>query len=185
MAERITTPRLILKTLSATDIPGLLEFYHRNSKFLKPWIPEYDKDYYTYEYQLRKLEYEKNLRECGSEYRYNIFKKDDPERVIGNIAVSNIIRGILQSAFLGYSVDENENGKGFATEAVKEIIDFSFRDIRLHRIEANVIPSNTASVRVLEKLNFTKEGYSENYLKINGKWQDHIRFALINQNYDQ
>lgn len=185
MAERIETPRLILKTLNEADIPGILEFYHRNGKFLKPWIPEYEKNYYTYEYQLRKLEYEKNLRESGSEYRYNIFKKDDPERVIGNIAVSNIIRGILQSAFLGYSVDENENGKGIATEAIKEIIDFSFQEIKLHRLEANVIPSNTASVRVLEKLNFTKEGYSKNYLKINGKWQDHLRFALINQNYDQ
>lgn len=184
MAERIETQRLILRTLNETDIPGLLEYYERNFKFLEPWIPKYEEGFYTYDYQFRKLEYEKKLREDGSEYRYNIFKKDDPERVLGNAAVSNIIRGVLQSAFLGYSVDENENGKGVATEAIKGIIDFSFCEIKLHRLEANVIPVNNASIRVLEKLNFVKEGYSKDYLKINGKWQDHIRFALINEKYN-
>lgn len=183
MTERIETPGLVLSTLRKNDIQKLLGFYERNIKFLEPWIPEYESGYYTYDYQIRKLEFEKKLREAGSEYRFNIFKKDDPERIIGNIAVSNIIRGIFQSAFIGYSVDEKENGKGIATEAIKGIIEFSFCDLMLHRLEANVIPSNKASIRVLEKLNFTEEGYSKNYLKINGKWQDHLRFALINENY--
>jgi ribosomal-protein-alanine N-acetyltransferase len=80
-------------------------------------------------------------------------------------------------------VDEEKNRKGIATEAVKRIIEFTFDELILHRLEANVIPSNTASIKVLEKLNFVKEGYSENYLKINGRWQDHLRYALINKNY--
>ena len=92
-------------------------------------------------------------------------------------------RGVLESAHLGYSVDEKETGKGIATEAIKGIKEFSFNELNLHRLEANVIPANTASIRVLEKLNFVQEGYSKNYLKINNIWQDHIRFAIINENH--
>jgi len=183
MTERIETPGLILRTLSKKDIPGLLDFFERNCKFFEPWIPEYEKNYYTYDYQILKLEYEKKLKEKGIEYRFYIFNKNIPERIIGNVSVSNIIRGVMQSAFLGYSVDEEKNRKGIATEAVKRIIEFTFDELILHRLEANVIPSNTASIKVLEKLNFVKEGYSENYLKINGRWQDHLRYALINKNY--
>ena len=100
------------------------------------------------------------------------------------MAVSQIIRGVLQSAFLGYSIDEKENGKGIATEAISKVIEISFNELKLHRLEANIIPTNAASIRVVEKLNFTKEGYSRDYCKINNKWQDHLRFAVINQNYD-
>ena len=89
----------------------------------------------------------------------------------------------MQSAFLGYSIDEKENGKGFATEAISKVIEISFSELKLHRLEANIIPANSASIRVVEKLNFTKEGYSENYCNINGIWQDHLRFAIINPNY--
>jgi len=183
MTERIETPGLILRTLNEKDVPGLLDFFERNSKFFKPWIPEYEKNYYTCDYQILKLEYEKKLKEEGIEFRFYIFDKNIPERIIGNVSVSNIIRGVLQSAFLGYSVDEKENKKGIATDAIKRIIEFTFDELKLHRLEANVIPANTASIRVLEKLNFIKEGYSEKYLKINGRWQDHLRYALVNKNY--
>lgn len=184
MTLRLETSRLILRTLDEKDIPGLLDFYERNRNFLKPWIPKYEAGYYTPEYQLKKLEFEKELRRSGGEFRFLIYKKDEPEKNIGNISVSCILRGVIQSAFLGYSIDEKENGKGFATEAVKKIIEFAFGEIRLHRLEANVIPANNASIRVLKKLKFVKEGYSRNYLKIDDKWQDHIRFAIINDNYE-
>jgi ribosomal-protein-alanine N-acetyltransferase len=103
--------------------------------------------------------------------------------VIGYATVSNIVRGVFQCGILGYAIDEKENRKGFSTEAINGLINFSFEEINLHRLEANVIPANAASIRVLEKLNFIKDGYSKDYLKINDKWQDHLRFALINPDY--
>ena len=184
MIERVETDRLILRFLDESDIYELIDYYNRNRKFLEPWEPRFADEFYTYEFQLRKLRYEKELRDSGREYRYRVFKKEDPGKNIGNVAVSQIIRGVLQSAFLGYSIDEKENGKGIASEAIARVIEISFNELNLHRLEANIIPSNSASIRVVEKLNFTKEGYSENYCNINGIWQDHLRFAIINPNYD-
>lgn len=184
LSERFETERLILRVLEEPDIYELLDYYKRNRKFLEPCVPAFGKDFFTLEFQMRRIKYEKELREKGTEYRYFIFKKDETGKNIGNVAVSNIIRGILQSAFLGYSIDEKENGKGFATEAIRKIIEISFNVIKLHRLEANVIPSSTASIRVLEKLNFVKEGFSKQYLKINGKWEDHIRFAILNNKFE-
>ncbi len=183
MREKFETERLILRTLDESDIEDMIDYYYRNKKFLEPWIPKTGDEFYTYEFQLRRINYEKELRDKDIEYRFRIFKTEQPERSIGNVSVSHIVRGVLQSAFLGYSIDENENGKGIATEAIGRIIEVSFNELNLHRLEANVIPSNAASIRVLEKLNFVKEGYSKNYCRINGKWQDHIRFAILNNNF--
>ena len=184
MPDRVETERLILRFLDESDIPELIDYYQRNKNFLEPWLPGFGEEFFTFEFQLHRLEYEKELRDSGAEYRYRIFKKGDPQKNIGNVAVSQIIRGVLQSAFLGYSIDEKENGKGIATEAISKVIEISFNELKLHRLEANIIPTNAASIRVVEKLNFTQEGYSRDYCKINNKWQDHLRFAIINQNYD-
>lgn len=184
MLERFETERLILRVLDESDVNELIDYYKRNKDFLEPWIPKSGKEFYTFDFQLKRLAYENELRDSGIEYRYRIFRKDSPQKNIGNVAVSNIIRGVLQSAFLGYSVDETENGKGIATEAIKKVIEISFNEIKLHRLEANVIPTNVPSIRVLEKLYFVKEGYSKQYLKINDKWEDHIRFAIINNDFN-
>jgi ribosomal-protein-alanine N-acetyltransferase len=183
MTEIIETKRLILRTLKVSDIKELLDFFERNRKFHEPWSPKFEDEFYTYEYQNRRIGYVRELNETDREYRFHIFKKDLPERVIGYATVSNIVRGVFQCGILGYAIDEMKNRKGYATEAINELINFSFKKIHLHRLEANVIPTNAASIRVLEKLNFMKEGCSKNYLKINGKWQDHLRFAIINPDY--
>jgi [ribosomal protein S5]-alanine N-acetyltransferase len=183
ISERIETERLILRMLDESDINELIDYYKRNKTFLEPWIPKFGNEFFTYGFQLNRINFEKELRDKGSEYRFRIFKKEIPERNIGNVSVSNIVRGVLQSGVLGYSIDEKENGKGIATEAIKKIIQVSFNELNLHRLEANVIPANIASIKVLEKLNFIREGYSKNYCRINDKWQDHIRFAIINNNF--
>ncbi|MDQ3021440.1 MAG: GNAT family N-acetyltransferase [Bacteroidota bacterium] len=169
MLERFETERLILRVLNESDINGVLDYYIRNKKFLEPWIPKFGNEFFTYEFQLQRLNFENELWKKGLEYRFRVFKKTEPEKNIGNIAVSNIVRGVLQSGCLGYSIDENENGKGIATEAIEKVIEMSFNELKLHRLEANVIPTNTASIKVLRKLNFAEEGYSKNYCKINDK----------------
>lgn len=183
MIERTESERLILRLLEESDAPARLDYYKRNQNFFQPFMPEMPHDFCTFEYQLERIKINNGLSRKDSEFRYFVFKKDDPEKIIGNVSISHIIRGVLQSAFLGYSIDENENGKGIATEAIKKIIELSFGEIKLHRLEANVIPSNIASLRILEKLNFTKEGFSKDYCEINGKWEDHFRYAILNKNF--
>ena len=117
--------------------------------------------------------------------RFYIFNKSDPHKIVGDISISNIVREIFQCGFLGYKIDKKQNGKGIATEAVGRVIEFAFIRMNLHRLEANVMPDNIASIRVLEKLKFEKEGFSKKYLKINDKWEDHVRYSIINnQNSD-
>jgi ribosomal-protein-alanine N-acetyltransferase len=110
-----------------------------------------------------------------------IFKKDDPSKVIGTIALDNIIRGPFLSCFLGYRLDRDNINQGYTTEALGELIRIAFEDMGLHRLEANIMPRNQRSLRVVEKLGFVDEGLSRDYLKINEKWEDHIHMVLLNK----
>src|SRR4029077_11941499 len=94
-------------------------------------------------------------------------------------AFSNIIRGPLQACFLGYALGERHQGTGVMTEALRLAIDYMFREMHIHRISANYMPHNTASAAVLKRLGFTVEGYSRDYLRIEGRWQDHILTSLL------
>ena len=84
----------------------------------------------------------------------------------------------FESAYLGYSVSERHNGRGYATEAVRQVLAVAFEELGLHRVQAAVMPINLASIRVLEKAGFREEGLALRYLQINGVWEDHKLFAL-------
>ena len=84
------------------------------------------------------------------------------------------------SCHLGYKLDKDEVNKGYVTEAIQKGIDIMFNELKLHRIEANIMPKNKCSLRVVEKLGFYNEGLAYKYLKINGKWEDHIHMVLLN-----
>ena len=116
--------------------------------------------------------------------RFYLFKKDEPKKIIGTISISNIIRGAFQSAFIGYKLDKEYINQGYITEGINEVIDYAFRKLNLHRIEVCIMPKNAPSLKIMQKLNFTPEGLAKNYLEINGSWQDHLRFSLINPNYN-
>jgi RimJ/RimL family protein N-acetyltransferase len=108
-----------------------------------------------------------------------IFLKDDPTRIVGKVVLSQIVRGVFHSCFLGYKLDGALQGRGYATEAVRRVMDVAFHELRLHRIEAHVIPRNVRSVKLLERLGFQAEGYGPKYLKIHGIWEDHLHFAFV------
>ena len=103
--------------------------------------------------------------------------------IAGMINLSQIFRGGFQNAYLGYGLGAKFTGKGLMTEAVELILRFAFKDLKLHRIEANVQPDNKASIAVLQRTGFTKEGFSRKYLKIGGLWRDHERWAIIAEDY--
>lgn len=97
---------------------------------------------------------------------------------MGSINLSQIFRGPFQNAYLGYYVGARFANQGYMTEAVELIVRYAFKTLKLHRVEANIQPQNKASIALVRRAGFTKEGYSKRYLKIGGRWRDHERWAI-------
>jgi ribosomal-protein-alanine N-acetyltransferase len=130
--------------------------------------------------------YDKYLahNETASDERFFFCLKNTGE-IAGSINLSQIFLGNFRNAYLGYFVGANFTGRGLTTEAIGLILRFAFKNLKLHRIEANVQPENLASIAVLRKTGFTKEGFSRRYLKIDNKWRDHERWAIIAEDWKQ
>lgn len=174
------TERLVLRALDQTRAKEVLDYFQRNKDFLEEWEMIRDDEFYTIEFQEMQLEKDQDLIERGSMLKLWIYKKEDENKVIGSIAFNNIVRGAFVSCHLGYKLDKDEINKGYMTEAVSRGINIVFDDMKLHRIEANIMPKNKQSLKVVEKLGFYDEGLAYKYLKINGKWEDHIHMVLLN-----
>jgi len=132
---------------------------------------------------LNQKEYEAYLNKISLNNQEGFFILTiDKTKIAGVININEIVRGCFQSGYLGYYIFQDFEKKGFMTEALSLVITYAFNTLQLHRLEANIQPTNTASINLIKNLNFVEEGYSKKYLKINNEWQDHIRFAKINDN---
>jgi ribosomal-protein-alanine N-acetyltransferase len=176
------TDRLTLRTIGPTFAACCLDYVVRNREFFEPWNPAVDETFYTPAFQESRLELERELRSQDRAVRLWLFKREDRafERIVGDLAFSNIVRGAFQSCRLGYKIDGAEGSRGLMTEALARAIDFAFEKLKLHRIEANIMPRNARSIRVVQKLGFVNEGLSRKYLKIAGVWEDHLHYVLLN-----
>ena len=114
-------------------------------------------------------------RQLGSGYGFGIFVGD---RLAGEINLSSIQRGPFQNCYVGYWIDQALAGNGYVPEAVVVLLRFAFEELGLHRVQISIIPRNSSSRRVAEKLGLRDEGLAVRYLEIDGKWEDHIRFAI-------
>lgn len=175
------TDRLVLHLSNREMAQQVTEYFIRNKEFLKTTEPLRDDEFYTFEFQRNELESDEKNCENLSGVKFWITQKGS-DKVIGMVALNGIMMGAFQSCFLAYRLDEDELNKGFMTEAVRKGIEIAFNEVGLHRIEANIMPRNRASLRVAEKLNFNNEGLASKYLKINGIWEDHIHMVLLNEN---
>lgn len=104
-------------------------------------------------------------------------------RIIGSINLTQIFLGGFRNAYLGYYVGTRYSGQGHMTEAIQLMLKYAFTQIKLHRIEANVQPDNAASVALIKRAGFVREGYSRRYLKIGGRWRDHERWAILAEDW--
>lgn len=102
---------------------------------------------------------------------------------VGVLNLSEIVRGAFLSAYLGYYAFAPHAGKGYLTEALALVLDAAYRDVGLHRIECNVQPSNVRSLDLVKRIGFAREGYSRRYVKIGGRWRDHVRFAMLAEDW--
>ena len=178
----LQSERLILKVLDPSDAPSVLAYLLRNRAFFEPWSPTPAPAQYTLAFQHERLRMDLAVIYEGRMLKLWLFKKDDPafQHVVGDVVFQNIVRGSFQSCHLGYKIDQQLLNQGFMTEALRRGISFVFDELKLHRIEANVMPRNGPSRRVVEKLGFIDEGRSQKYLKINGVWEEHIHYVLLN-----
>lgn len=177
----IETPRLIIRTLGPSYASKTLAFYENNKDFLEEYEPLRLSFFYTKQHQRQLLRWDLDGLHRSAMVRVWLFRIEDPETPIGTIALSNITRGVFQSCFLGYKIDSSYKQQGYMTEALFKMIEYAFMDLKLHRIEANIMPKNIASLNLLKKFGFEEEGYARKYLQINGIWEDHIHMALLNE----
>jgi [ribosomal protein S5]-alanine N-acetyltransferase len=146
--------------------------------FLTPWEPTWLHDDLTRGAFRRRLKrYAEDLR-SDQAYPFFLFRRGD-NALVGGLTLANVRRGVAQAGSLGYWIGEAYARNGLMTAGVTALIPFAFGALRLHRLEAACIPTNTASVRLLEKTGFLREGFAREYLCINGIWQDHLLYALL------
>ncbi|MCC6948041.1 MAG: GNAT family N-acetyltransferase [Bradyrhizobiaceae bacterium] len=146
--------------------------------FLAPWEPVWPEDDLTRAAFRRRLQRYANDQQTDLGYAFLIFRTGD-NAVLGGATLNNVRRGVAQAASLGYWMGAQHAGKGYMSAALRALVPFAHGALRLRRVEAACLPHNAASVRLLEKLNFTREGLAREYLCIAGRWQDHVLFARL------
>lgn len=172
--------RVILRPPSTRDAAAWVSIRRESAEFLKPWEPTWPSDACTAAaFHRRRLQVRDEWRaETG--YGFLIFRRDDGA-LLGGITLSNVRLGVARTGNLGYWMGEPHARKGYMTEAVRCVLDYSFEKLRLHRVEAACLPANQASRGLLLKCGFHEEGLAREYLKINGRWCDHVTFGILDK----
>ncbi|WP_227874316.1 isochorismatase family protein [Tumebacillus algifaecis] len=175
--------RVYIRSFAACHAQEYADLMRRNREFWGAHEVQRDDDEYTVEYQQVGIENMCAAWVKDQGYFFGIFLKETDE-LIGDIGVHEIKRGPYQSAFVGYSLDQAHNGKGYMTEALQLVINFSFQELNLHRLQAGVAPANPASYRVLEKVGFERQGVERKNMLIAGQWADHWLYDLLNEQWE-
>lgn len=183
MKDTYDTKRLQLRIIRPSYAREVLDFYLSNKELFEKNEPPRQEGFYTLKHQQAILEAEYGMALRGELIRFWIFLKDSG-KLIGTISFRNIIRTYYQSCKLGYKLDERYWGCGYMTEALREGIRIIFDEVKLHRIIAEVMPENTRSIRLMERLCFVKEGIQRKIYYINGSWEDHILYSLLSSESD-
>lgn len=168
---------VVLRPAEPRDYEEWSHLREQSRPFLTPWEPTWPADDLTRAAYRRRLRANADEMENDEAYPFFIFRED--ETLVGGLTLGQVRRGVSQTATLGYWMGERFAGRGYMSRAVRAAAHFSFGTLRLHRLEAACLAHNEASVRVLASTGFRREGFARSYLRINGLWQDHILFALI------
>ncbi|MGA0117529.1 MAG: GNAT family N-acetyltransferase [Ilumatobacteraceae bacterium] len=182
---RLYGRRVVLRPLVPQDFTGWSEVRRRNGDWLTVWEPlklphhpdpETNREVFAARCGARDRE-----RLAGTQYAFGIFVDG---AFAGEINLNNVVRGAFQSATIGYWIDKARAGRSFMSEAVVVLAQFAFEELGLHRIEVCIIPRNSNSRRVMEKLHVREEGIAERFLEINGVWEDHVRYGFTREEWD-
>ncbi|MFF1571845.1 GNAT family N-acetyltransferase [Leifsonia sp. NPDC058292] len=167
---------LVLRVLRESDAPELAAAYARNRGHLAQWDPTRDEEFYTEAGQARRIREQLALRELDTALPLALAEGDS---IAGLVTLSSIVRGAFQNGMLGYWLDRDHTGRGLMSSAITAVIEAARDDYGLHRIQAATLLHNHASQTVLVRSGFERIGVAPNYLKIAGRWQDHVLFQRI------
>lgn len=168
---------VVLRPASMSDYAAWAALRERSRALLTRWEPQWSLD------ELTRTSFRRRIRHYAREsredlgYAFLIFVPGG--QLSGGLTLSNVRRGVTQSATIGYWLGTEYTGRGIMTAAIRATIPFAFEVLKLHRLDAAVMPANTASVAVLERTGFVREGLARRYLKIAGRWEDHHLYALL------
>jgi len=179
-SDLIETDRLIIRLAGAGDVPEIVRYYADNQTFLQPFSPTFGPDQLdesTWHEQVIERQLEFSRRDS---FRAFVFAREMPRRIVGNVNLTQVVRGAFDSCVLGYNLAEEAQGRGYMTETVRAVVDFAFRRWGLHRVAAAYMPRNERSAAVLARCGFKVEGHAPAYLRINGRWEEHVLTAATN-----
>lgn len=171
-----------LRAPQMTDFPQWAALRENSRAFLTPWEPVWPADDLTRAGFRRRLRHYADDIAADRVYPFLAFRDSD-HALVGGVTLANVRRGIVQAGTLGYWIGEPFAGQGYMTAALRALIPSLFGELHLHRVEAACIPTNAASIRVLQKCGFVREGLARRYLCINGVWQDHLLFGLLHEDF--
>jgi len=176
----------MLRPLTASDFSDWREVRLRNEEWLVPWEPirrpsasDPTRDRGAFEARCAARDRD---RSADHAYPFGVFID---RQFAGEINLNNVTRGALQTATVGYWIDQARAGHGYIAEAVVVTSRFAFEQLQLHRLEICIVPRNTNSRRVIEKLNYRCEGVAERFLEIAGTWEDHVRYAITAEEWNE
>jgi ribosomal-protein-alanine N-acetyltransferase len=179
---RLAGQRGFLRSPERGDYEAWASLRARSRNFLAPWEPSWPPD------ALSRASFRARLARYAEDWRtdqaYNLFIFTHDETLVGGASLSSLRRGVSETASLGYWIGEPFARQGYMTAALPLILDFSFDRLRLHRVEAACLPSNIPSRSLLVRAGFQHEGYARQYLCIEGKWQDHLLFAILREDWE-
>lgn len=176
-AFRVVGRRVSLRAPERGDWRDWTELRRQSRAFLTPWEPVWSDDALTRAAFRRRLaRYAVDWR-SDQGYSFLMFRLDGA--LLGGLSLSNVRRGVAESGSLGYWVGASHARQGYMSEGLRLLLGFAFQRLRLHRVEAACLPHNAASRRLLLKTGFREEGYAREYLCIDGRWQDHVLFAIL------
>lgn len=159
------------------DAPALAALAVSQREHLAPWEPERQARWFTEAGQREALEQAVREHAAGRSYAFVI--TDDADVICGRLTLASVVRGAGQFCSIGYWIAREATGRGVATAAVGQALQIAFDELGLHRVQAEILPHNHASRRVLEHHGFARYGLAPQYLRIAGRWQDHELWQLL------
>ncbi|MFA0814379.1 MAG: GNAT family N-acetyltransferase [Anaerofustis sp.] len=181
MSIELQTERLLLKTADRTMLEPILAFHIKNKDHLTAWESKTGPEYYTKAYQKLVIRSERHHLRTLQGIDFWLIEKHS-NVLMGKVSVFGIIMGNYRGCTIGYKLDRDYVGCGYMQEALKEVIRFLFEELRLHRIEINILPRNQRSLNVVKHLGFDLECESREFMEVNGVWENHLRFIKLNPN---
>ena len=171
-------PRVFLRPPKWADQKEWLKIRGESKAFLEPWEPAWSRDALTAAAFRRRVHRVDQEWRSGIGYGFFIFD-GKTSNLVGGITLANVRHGVVESANIGYWTGQGYARQGYMSEALQITLDFAFRKIKLHRVEAACLIENDASRRLLLKSGFQLEGRARQFLCINGRWQDHDMFGIL------